>query len=200
MFSQSPQAKISDEQTYLKHARLFSTGFTLIELLVTVSIIAIVALAASPAFIEWNANRKLMRQARTLFSHMQLAKLEAIKNNCDVVVSLNPPGNYQIFLDNGGPTATGVSGDEIQNGDEIIIADVDMDDQISMMVEAAQFSGTTLPGFTARGLPLQGRTGNVVYRRNGRTDRWYRVVLSPSGQMNIQVSSDSTNGVDGIWD
>lgn len=200
MFLQSPLFKISKKQTQLKHFQTSQKGFTLIELLVVISIIAIVGLAASPAFIEWNANRELMKQARNLFSHMQLGKLEAIRNNCDVVVSLNPPGNYLIFLDNGGPTGAGVSGDEIFNGDETIVANVDMEINVSMMVEATQFSSTTTPGFTARGLPLLGRTGNVVFRRNGRADRWYRVVLSPSGQMNLQVSSDSTNGVDGTWD
>lgn len=200
MFLQSLQFKIPKKRTQLKHFGTSHKGFTLIELLVAISIIAIVGLAASPAFIEWNANRQLMKQARNLLSHMQSAKLEAIRNNCDAVVSLNPPGNYQIFLDNGGPTGAGTAGDEIFNGDEIIIANVDMETNISMMVEATQFSSTTVPGFTARGLPYLGRVGNVVFRRNGRSDRWYRVVLSPSGQMNIELSSNSTDGVDGTWD
>lgn len=169
------------------------------ELMIGIAIIAIVAVIASPALLEWNANRRLMKHARDLYSHMQQAKLEAIRNNCDVVVSFNAPTSYQVFLDNGGPTGTGLAGDEVRSGDEIIITSITIIGDVSMLIDAAQFAGTTTPGFTSRGLPLQGRIGNVVFRRNGQAHRWYRVDLSPSGQLDLQVSSDSTDGVDGHW-
>lgn len=175
-------------------------GFTLIELAVVMSMLAILSAIAAPSLIQWNANRRLMGQAREFFSQMQLAKLQAVRNNCDVVVSLDPANNnYQIFLDNGGTIAGGIARNETRDGNEAIVASIGTTHHISLEIEASQFGGTTTPGFTSRALPLQGRTGNVVFRRNARTDRWYRVRLLPSGQLSLQMSSDSTDGQDGNW-
>lgn len=175
-------------------ARLGAKGFTLVELMAAISILGIIAVMATPPFLQWNTNRRLMKQARNLFSHMQQAKLEAIRNNCDVVLSFNLPGNYLIFRDDSG----GI-GNQIQDAGELTVATVPMDLDVVMQIPAGLFGGTTICGFTSRGLPILGRTGNVVLRRNGLSDRWYRVVLGPSGQVTLQISSNSTDGVDGTW-
>ena len=174
-------------------------GFTLVELMVGIAIFGIIAGAASPPLLQWNANRKLIRSAKGLYFDMQQAKLEAIKNNCDAVVDFTLPGSYEIFLDNGGPTGAGTAGDNIRNGDEIVAVSGTMDNGVSILIPAADFGGTTKTGFTSRGLPLLGLTGNVVFRRNGETIRWYRVVMTPSGQLTFQMSTDSSNGTDGSW-
>ena len=125
--------------------------------------------------------------------------MEAIRNNCDVVADINPPDGFLIYLDNGGTANVG-AGNQSRDGDETIIANVTVPNAMALQIDAAEFSGTTVCGFTSRGLPLLSRSGNVVIRTRGtRPDVWYRVVLSPSGQVNLQRSSDSTDGVDGQW-
>lgn len=173
-------------------------GFTLVEAMIVVSIVAILIVGVAPAYTQWNRNRQLFQQANDLFSHMHSAKLAAVRNNCNVVISFVPPNSYQVFRDDGGTANVGANND-LRDATEAIIVSHTLPNNISMLIDGAQFSGTTTPGFTARALPLQGRIGNVVFRRNGESVRWYRVALGPSGLVNLQVSTDSTDGTDGTW-
>jgi Tfp pilus assembly protein FimT len=142
---------------------------------------------------------RISKNAKELYSQMQLAKLEAIRNNCDAVISFTVPNSYLVFIDDGGPSASGTAGNQTRDGDERIIASITTDQDVSFQIQATQFGGTKETGFTSRGLPLQGRSGTVVFRRIGQTNRWYRTALSAAGVVNIQMSSNSTNGVDGTW-
>lgn len=179
----------------------FRGGFTLMELIIVIVMIAILMAIATPSFVGWNANRRLMSQAREVYSQMQLAKMAAIRNDCDVAVSFNTAKNsYQVFLDNGGPARTVTAvGDGILDAGESVIASGGTSNDV--YIAAAQFGAAATPiaEFTGRALPLNGNIGNVAFGRIGRTDRWYRVQLLPSGQVTFQTSVDSTNGQDGNW-
>lgn len=173
-------------------------GFTLVELLIAIAILGIIAVSAVSPYRQWNANRQLIRTARGLYSHMQSAKLEAVRNNCNIVVSFALPNSYQVFRDDGG-TANFGAGNDVWDATEAIIVSQNMPNNISMLIDGVEFSGTTTPGFTSRALPILGRTGSVVFQRNGETHRWYRVGIRAAGLVEMQVSSDSTDGTDGTW-
>lgn len=175
-------------------------GFSLMELMVVIAVIGIIAAIAGPVINQWRENKQLGGAARDFYASLQQAKLAAIRNNANVGVIVNlATGRCQTFLDDGGPAGLGVANDGFQNGGERILATHDMPGDVVVLIAAADFSGTNIPCFTERALAMIGRTGNVVFQRNGRTDRWYRVVVAPSGQLNLQMSTDSTDGQDGTW-
>ena len=175
-------------------------GFSMVELMIALAVIAIIAGIAGPSVNQWMQNKRLGGYARDIYACLQQAKLEAIRNNATVGVLITPgTGIAQVFLDDGGPGGLGVANDGIRNGNERILATHRPPGDIVLQIAAADFGGTNTPAFNSRAIPMVGRTGNVVFRRTGRIDRWYRVNVAPSGQLNLQMSSNSTNGQDGTW-
>lgn len=86
-------------------------GFTLAEVMIVVAIIGILSAIALPAVINWLPNMRLQSAARDFHSDLQLAKLQAIKTNRNVLFEINPvaaclgdagcPGGscYRFFVD-----------------------------------------------------------------------------------------------------
>jgi len=70
-----------------------SRGFTLIELLVTISIVAILASLAVPAFNEAMLGGKLTSLANNFVASAQFARSEAIKRNAAVTLCASSDGS-----------------------------------------------------------------------------------------------------------
>ncbi len=56
-------------------------GFTVVELLVGLLILVVTFLVAVPELLEWQADNELRVMARSVVSHFQHARLEAVKHN-----------------------------------------------------------------------------------------------------------------------
>jgi len=68
-------------------------GVTLIELLVAMSVLTILLAVGVPSFSQFTANTRLNSYANTMFSHLTLARSEAIKRNARVVICKSPDGS-----------------------------------------------------------------------------------------------------------
>ncbi len=91
-----------------------SKGFTLIELIIVIAIMGIIAAIAVPNFLSYMANYKLKAAANELYSSMQFARINAVKQNKEwAVVFDTVNGIYYVCSDNGdGNWAT--TGDNIK--------------------------------------------------------------------------------------
>ena len=171
-------------------------GFTFIELVIVFMIISIMAGAGLPALLEAIENQKLKGAARDLYSTFQQARFEAVKRNTPVVISFAPAaftsegmaGSYQVFVDNG--AGGGTADNFIRDGSEQILSTVSMPETVSLV--SAGFSGGTMAtGFTAKGLPINSRIGDIELRNSL---QWYRVVQSSAGNVRVEISTD------GVWE
>ncbi|SDD74078.1 type IV fimbrial biogenesis protein FimT [Variovorax sp. CF079] len=70
-----------------------AAGFTLIELMVTVSIMALLAMLAVPAFSTWIANSKVRTIANALQDGLRTAQTEATRRSRQVVFALTDDSN-----------------------------------------------------------------------------------------------------------
>ena len=160
-------------------------AFTLIEVVVVVGIVSVLLLMGIPALLEMSENNQLKGTARNLYSFFQKAKLEAIRRNANVVISITPGayspqggvGSYKVFVDD--------SENFVHDGGEELIDEIFMPTKISLV--SANFSGATAAGFTGRGLPANSRFGNAQIRNDG---RWYKITLNISGTVSINISQD----------
>src|SRR5262245_5829957 len=73
-------------------------GFSLIDLMVAVAIIGLVSAASVPSLKRWARNYNVQSASMDLYSHMQLAKLGAVKENKSWTINFNPGGllGYQV--------------------------------------------------------------------------------------------------------
>lgn len=90
-----------------------SKGYSLTEVLVTISIIGIVLATAMPDYSQWVVQRKIDKESQKLYMDLMLARISAIKNNNDVIVTFNVGNNqYQIHDD--------TDSDGVEDGGETI--------------------------------------------------------------------------------
>jgi type IV fimbrial biogenesis protein FimT len=112
-------------------------GFSLVEVIIVMAIIGIVSAIAIPSISTWSSNSRLKSASNELASTLQLARLTAIGNAANCVLSYNSgTKNYSVFIDNG--AGGGTAGNGVRDGAEPIIKTINMTDK--------DHNGLPLPG------------------------------------------------------
>jgi len=93
------------------------SGFTLMELMISIAIVAILSVVAVPNIVRWRTNAQLSQGARQIYSDLQGARKEALKNNSMACVSFDAANhNYRVFLDRGGTLGSYDAGTDVPIG------------------------------------------------------------------------------------
>lgn len=173
-----------------------NSGFSLIELMIVIAIIAIVTAITSPYLITYIYSSKLDSAVVDVQSTMQYAKLRAVRENADVIVTFitggGNNGTYTAFVNNG---ASGGADNWIQDGDEATIRSGTMPNNVDMY--DVTFSGSTplQIKFNSRGLP--NGTGGHVYMRIASQNRYKGVIVNIAGRPRIVISR--AGGATSTW-
>lgn len=178
-----------------------SQGFTLAELMIVISVIGILSAIAVPSFVRMSVRHEMGGASRDLLATLRKARMVAVKEYTDVVVSFDMVANsYSVFVDDGAGSADGdLNGirDNAMNfsreGNERVIVSGMMPQHVA--ITAANFGTSANFGgnpdafrFDKRGFPID-KDGNfsggtVTLRDTQGTLR--SVVLLLSGHTRIQ--------------
>jgi Tfp pilus assembly protein FimT len=136
-------------------------GFTVPEALIVLGILFALAAIVVPNLSGWASNQRLKSAARGMVTHLQYARLEAIKRSTHIAFTFNTdedvgPDGYRVFLDQGsGGTPPG---NRVQDStkDEITLLDMAMPDDVTL--EGTTFTdnewGMNAFAYNARGFPV----------------------------------------------
>ncbi len=75
-----------------------TAGFSLFELLVVIAIVAVVSAIVAPNLISWRSGAKLRGAAGNLKADLEMAKVNAIKENNFVAIKFQDDA-YEVFVD-----------------------------------------------------------------------------------------------------
>ena len=71
-------------------------GVTLIELAITLTIVAIALVLGLPSFTTWMNNQRIKNAAQTIQEGMQLARMEAVRRNTKVFVTIGTDASWRV--------------------------------------------------------------------------------------------------------
>ncbi len=94
-------------------------GVTLLEIITVVSFIAVLSSVAIPNFSKWGIKHQINSESQKLYMDLMLARISAIKNNNDVLVTLDTTNNRYIILDDSNSDGTANTGETVKTVDLI---------------------------------------------------------------------------------
>ena len=173
------------------------SGFTLLGLLSAVVILGILAGIAIPNYQSWLPKSRVNGAARALFSDLQLARMSAISENNNYVITFDTGNNrYRIYDDNDNDFATAGA----EPGE--LVKTVDIDDRYQgigygyipgnnpsggAITGEVTFTGTP-PRFIFEPTGLSNKAGSVYLKPTGddvRKDRQRAITVSSIGRVKL---------------
>ena len=157
------------------------SGLTLFEMLVVLGLLAIVSAFVIPNILNWRRGVQLRGAATNLKGDLEMAKINAIRENNYVAIVFRDALHYEIFVDNG-------AGDDgnpknwIRDGEEHLLRARAMPPGITI-----DFASTSF-GFLGKKTRFTGRghcTAGSTFLQNEKNDR-IRVILNRLGQITLE--------------
>ena len=164
------------------------SGFSLIEAIIVITIISILTAIAVPGFMAWVPKYRVRDAAQDLYSNVQWAKMQAIKQNKTWAIVFDAAADkYYVCSDRGAVSSpTPLLSDWTSIGDNTIERTVTLADYGSGVKFIDTFASTSID-FNSRGFPvLAAGTTNVTLTNAGESDNYNIEVLS-SGVATINI-------------
>jgi prepilin-type N-terminal cleavage/methylation domain-containing protein len=122
-------------------------GFSLVEILIATAVLGVVAALAAPNMREWSRNYNLKSATTNLYSHMQVARLGAVKDNQPWTVNFNPGGTIGYEVRNSANKAVKTVNFLKQYNKEIQFSNPTSSTQFDTAVLTFNPNGTSNTGF-----------------------------------------------------
>ena len=151
-------------------------GFSLVEILLATTVLGVVAALAAPNMREWSRNYNLKSATTNLYSHMQVARLGAVKDNQPWTVNFNPGGTI---------------GYEVRNSANKAVKTVDFRQQYNKEIQFSNPTSTT-----------QFDTAVLTFNPNGTSNTGFAYLSSKSKASYYRIGLQLANGTVKIqrWD
>lgn len=156
-------------------------GLTLFEMLVVVCLLAILAAFVAPNIMNWRREVQLRGAANNLKGDLEMAKINAIRENNYVAIMFQDTLHYEIFVDNGAGDG-GIPKNWIRDGEERVLRVREMPAGVTI-----DFSSTSF-GFLGKKTRFTGRghcTAGSTFLNNEKNDR-IRVILNRLGRITLK--------------
>lgn len=180
------------------------SGFSMVELTIVCVILVIISAIAIPNIVQANRNYKLDAAGHSVASLLQVARMQAVKNNLPQYAQYT--GSGLVFVNDGSTNTYAVGNPDVAVTGDLTFSAAptpthnQLDDYIGGT--APQVGGTI--GFNARGLPCiangntcpSGSTGFEWFVQNA-NNGWEAITVTPSGRIKSWRLNQATNGTCG---
>jgi len=185
------------------------SGFSLIEIMVVVAIISILSAVGGTYSFMMRPTKNMHADARDLLSNIQMMRLEAVKRNTCVGLTLRPVagpigGSYITFIDDG--AGGGIACNAIQDEPAAnILQTVQIRDRVALQMSPIAATAAdpqflnlfTSISFNQRSLVqtrINNGTGSCIFSHSGNTaPLWMRVVVRASSAAFVENSTNPNN-------
>ena len=173
-------------------------GFSLIELCIAIALVAVISAIMIPLGLSMRQRYQLRSSAPDVMSAVKRAQTEAVKRGSRVAIVFvmgTPPagGTCTVFADDG--EGGGVLGNLIQDGTEqgLYVTTVQTGNTLQVPPLPAPPNPSPLNSaeFSSSGLPIALATPVAIDVTRAGLSVQYRITLSVTGRVSLQVSTDS---------
>jgi len=198
------------ESTKLRFGIDNACGFYLVEIMVVCAIVAILAASGLGYSIAMRSTKNMHADARDLLSNIQMMRLEAVKRNTCVGLTLQPVatptgGSYTIFIDDGAGGGIACNATQDLGSAELRLQTVQIRDQVALQMSPIAATAAdpqlinlfTSLSFNQRSLVqtrINAGTGSCIFSHNGTSaPLWLRVVVRGISSASLEKSTAPNN-------
>ena len=127
---------------------LTTRGVSMVEIVIVLSIVGILLTIAAPSMQGWVANQRIRQKTESLRSGMQIARIEAMRRNVNIVFSMAFDSSWTVGCET--PVADG-DGDGVDDCPAVITQALASEGGTSISIDTTP-AGTTQSTFSGIGL------------------------------------------------